>query len=111
MPAPRCAPPPFLRRAAPGGATFMLASLGAVQTEQWTQALSNVVQWILAGLSWIADWQAVVFQFVLEQDTLWVMTGKILGLLLPAGVLIAGVWGTVLSLYTLPFRLGSVGTL
>src|SRR5919106_4530993 len=103
--------PAVLRRAAPGGATFMLASVGAVQTGQVPQALSSVLQWILAWLSRIADWQAVVFQFVLEQDTAWVMTGKILALLLPAGVLIAGVWGTVLSVGTVPFRLGSTGTL
>jgi hypothetical protein len=89
----------------------MLASVGAVQTGQVPQALSSVLQWILAWLSRIADWQAVVFQFVLEQDTVWVMTGKILALLLPAGVLIAGVWGTVLSVGTVPFRLGSTGTL
>ena len=86
-------------------------SLVTAQTEQWSEALSNVGNWLWAGLSWIVDWQAVVFQFVLQSAAFWPMTGKIVGLLLPAGVLVAGVWGTIVSLYTLPFRLARTGTL
>ncbi|PYP94127.1 MAG: hypothetical protein DMD34_09645, partial [Gemmatimonadetes bacterium] len=36
----------------------------------------------------------------------WEVAGKVLLLLFPTFVLVAGVWGTMISLYTIPFRLG-----
>jgi hypothetical protein len=82
----------------------------SMQSEQWSQVLSTVVDWIWAGLSWIIDWQALLFQQLLEGSA-WAVVGKCVLLLPPATVLVAGVWGTMVSLYTLPFRLGRAGAL
>src|SRR5438046_2385308 len=62
--------------------------------------------WIWVGLSWIVDWQAYVFRLVLSGNSFWEVVGKVLLLLFPTFALVAGVWGTVVSLYTIPFRLG-----
>ena len=45
-----------------------------------------------------------------ERGSVWAVIGKYL-LVPPAAVLVAGVWGTMVSLYTLPFRLGRAGAL
>src|SRR5213078_4124794 len=50
------------------------------------------------------DWQALVFRTVLYGDSFWQILGKFLLLFFPATVLVAGVWGTMVSLYTIPFR-------
>jgi hypothetical protein len=89
----------------------MQDSVGSVQTAQWTSLLAQLVNWAWAGLSWIIDWQAFVFEWLLSGDSFWAIVGKALLLLPPAAVLIAGVWGTMVSLYTIPFRLGRTGTL
>ena len=89
----------------------MQDSVGSVQTAQWTSLLAQLVNWAWAGLSWIIDWQAFVFGWLLSGDSVWAIVGKALLLLPPAAVLIAGVWGTMVSLYTIPFRLGRTGTL
>jgi hypothetical protein len=70
-----------------------------------------VVDWIWAGLSWIIDWQSLVFQQLLSVGSFWEVVGKSILLVPPATVLVAGVWGTMVSLYTLPFRLGRAGAL
>jgi len=77
-----------------------------VQTEQWSWILQTVWGWIWGGLSWIVDWQAYVFRLVLSGNSFWEVVGKVLLLLFPTFALVAGVWGTVVSLYTIPFRLG-----
>src|SRR5213592_2602460 len=77
-----------------------------VQTEQWSWILQTVWGWIWGGLSWIVDWQAYVFRLVLSGHSFWEVVGKVLLLLFPTFALVAGVWGTVVSLYTIPFRLG-----
>jgi hypothetical protein len=82
-----------------------------LQTDQWSQVLSTVVDWIWAGLSWIIDWQALLFQQLLSVGSVWAVVGKCILLLPPACVLVAGVWGTMVSLYTIPFRLGRAGAL
>jgi len=87
------------------------AAVSAVQTQQWTGLLSQVVDWVWAGLSWIVDFQARVFGFVLRGDSFWSLGGSALLLLLPAAALIAGIWGTIVSLYTIPFRLGRATSL
>ena len=89
----------------------MQDSVGTAQSAQWTSLLSQLVNWAWAGLSWIIDWQAFVFGWLLSGDSFWAIVGKALLLLPPAAVLIAGVWGTMVSLYTIPFRLGRTGTL
>src|SRR2546427_208932 len=78
--------------------------IGAAQTEQWSWILQTVWGWIWGGLSWIIDWQALVFRTVLYGDSFWQILGKVLLLFFPATVLVAGVWGTMVSLYTIPFR-------
>src|SRR5256884_604011 len=80
--------------------------VGLAQTEQWSWILQTVWGWIWGGLSWIIDWQALVFLTVLFGDSFWQILGKFLLLFFPATVLIAGVWGTMVSLYTIPFRSG-----
>src|SRR2546425_8257436 len=82
----------------------MQQPLGTAQTEQWSWILQTVWGWIWAGLSWILDWQALVFRMVLSGDSFWQIVGKFLLLFFPATVLVAGVWGTMVSLYTIPFR-------
>src|SRR5436853_6064395 len=84
----------------------MQQPLGTAQTEQWSWILQTVWGWIWAGLSWILDWQALVFRTVLSGDSFWQIIGKFLLLFFPATVLVAGVRGTMVSLYTIPFRSG-----
>src|SRR5881392_3691847 len=84
----------------------MQQPLGTAQTEQWSWILQTVWGWIWAGLSWILDWQALVFRTVLSGDSFWQIVGKFLLLFFPATVLVLGVWGTLFSLYTIPFRSG-----
>ena len=80
--------------------------LGTVQTEQWSWILQTVWGWIWAGLSWIIDWQRQVFQVAVFGDSFWTAVAKAVLLFFPAVVLVAGVWGTMVSLYTIPFRSG-----
>ncbi len=80
--------------------------VGAVQTEQWSWILQTVWRWIWGGLSWILDWQTYVFQLVAGGESFWAIVAKFVLLFFPATVLVAGVWGTMVSLYTIPFRSG-----
>jgi hypothetical protein len=89
----------------------MQDAVSSLQTDEWSRVLSTVVDWIWAGLSWIVAWQADLFGWLLSGDSFWVIVGKFILLLPPAAVLVAGVWGTMVSLYTLPFRLGRAGAL
>src|SRR5256885_12530452 len=84
----------------------MQGPLGTGQTEQWSLILQTVWGWVWGGLSWIVDWQALVFRSVLYGDSFWQVFGKSLLLFFPAMVLVAGVWGTVGLLYTIPFLSG-----
>jgi hypothetical protein len=84
----------------------MQDAIATVQSQQWSWILSTLWSWIWAGLAWIVDWQARVFGAVLGADSFWGLFGGALLLFLPAAVMIAGIWGTMVSLYTLPFRLG-----
>src|SRR2546430_6164558 len=83
----------------------------AVQTQQWAFILSQLFDWVMAGLAWIVPFQARVFQTILQGDSFWSLAGMSMLLLLPAVVFIAGIWGTMVSLYTIPFRLGRSVTL
>ncbi|HYU10024.1 MAG TPA: hypothetical protein VEK77_11655 [Gemmatimonadales bacterium] len=83
----------------------------AAQTQQWSFVLQQLVQWVVAGVAWIVPFQAKIFGFVLRGETFWNLAGTSLLLLLPAAAFIAGIWGTMVSLYTIPFRLGRSVTL
>ncbi len=85
--------------------------VAAVQTQQWSWILSTLWSWIWAGLAWIVDWQARVFTMILGVGCCGSTVGTVVLLFLPAATLVAGVWGTMVSLYTLPFRLGRAGLL
>ncbi len=80
--------------------------LGTAQTEQWSWIVQTVWGWIWGGLSWILDWQRQVFQVAVFGNSFGSAVGKAILLFFPAVVLVAGVWGTMVSLYTLPFRSG-----
>jgi len=83
----------------------------AGQTQQWSFILSQLFDWVMAGLAWIVPFQARVFGTILQGQSFWSLAGAAILLVLPAGVFIAGVWGTMVSLYTIPFRLGRSVTL
>src|SRR5207247_3367282 len=87
------------------------AVVNAAQTQQWSFILSQLFAWVMAGLAWIVPFQSRIFGFVLQGETFWSLAGMSLLLLLPAAVFIAGIWGTMVSLYTIPFRLGRSVTL
>ena len=89
----------------------MLQESTAAQTQQWSFVLQQLVQWVVAGVAWIVPFQARIFGFVLGGASFWSLAGMAVLLLLPAAVFIAGIWGTMVSLYTIPFRLGRSVTL
>ncbi len=84
---------------------------GAAQTQQWAFILSQLFDWVMAGLAWIVPFQARVFGTILQGDTFWSLAGASILLVLPAAVFVAGIWGTMVALYTIPFRLGRSVTL
>ena len=90
---------------------YMQDAINGLQTDEWSRVLSTVVNWIWAGLSWIVAWEAELFGWLLSGDSFWAVVGKFTLLVPPAAVLVAAVWGTMVSLYTLPFRLGRAGAL
>jgi hypothetical protein len=90
---------------------MQVAVTNAAQTQQWAFILSQLFDWVMAGLAWIVPFQGRVFGFVLQGDNFWALAGTAVLLLLPAGVFIAAIWGTMVSLYTIPFRLGRSVTL
>src|SRR5438045_9115814 len=84
----------------------MQSPLGTAQTERWNWLLQSVWGWVWGGLSWILDWQVQVFRVAATGTTFGEALAKALLLFFPATVLVAGVWGTMVSLYTIPFRSG-----
>jgi hypothetical protein len=88
-----------------------IVAVTAAQTQQWSFILSQLFDWVMAGLAWIVPFQARVIGFVLRGQTFWSLAGSAILLLLPAAVLIAGIWGTMVALYTIPFRLARSVTL
>ena len=82
-----------------------------MQSDQWAMILKTVLGWLAQGFTWIIDWQALVFGFTLSGASAGEMALKWLFLLLPVGLLVSGVWCTMASLYTLPFRSGRGGFL
>jgi len=83
----------------------------AAQTQQWAFILSQLLDWVMAGLAWIVPFQSRVFNTILQGNSFWALAGTSVLLVLPAAVFIAGIWGTMVALYTIPFRLGRSVTL
>jgi hypothetical protein len=64
----------------------------------------RTVEFAGAPLWWIPDWQATMLGFALSGQSVLEIVIKAMFLLLPLCLVVLGVWATVLSLYTLPFR-------
>jgi len=72
--------------------------------------LSQLSDVVWSGILFLARWnQYLVLQ--LFAGSFWAVLGKVLLLAPPAAVLILGGWGTMFSLFTIPFRLGRTGSL
>lgn len=80
-------------------------TIAGTQTEQWSFILSQLFNWVIAGLAWIVPFQNRMFNYVLQGETFWSLAGLAILLLLPAAAFVAGIWGTMVSVYTIPFRL------
>src|SRR5258706_7195173 len=78
----------------------------AAQTQQWSFVLQQLVQWVVAGFTWIIPIQARIFAFVLQGESFWSLAATSVLLFLPAMAVIGGLWMTMAALYTIPFRLG-----
>jgi len=89
------------------GDEAMLVSLQQTLPEPWQQTL----RFIASGFTWILDFQRLVLPFTFTGTTAAAGAAKAVFLLLPASLLVAGLWCTVASLYTLPFRSGRGGFL
>src|SRR6267154_1765545 len=81
------------------------------QTQQWSFVLQQLVQWVVAGFTWIIPIQARIFAFVLQGESFWSLAATSVLLFLPAMAVICGLWMTMAALYTIPFRLGRSVTL
>ena len=82
----------------------------AVQNQQLLNILSQLSGLVWSGVVFLARWN----QYLVSQlfaGSFWAVLGKVLLLAPPAAVLILGGWGTMLSLFTIPFRLGRTGSL
>jgi hypothetical protein len=60
---------------------------------------------LTAPLRWIPEWTSVMLNFMTAQNP-GVIALMAVGLLMPALLMVAGMWSTMVSLYTLPFRSG-----
>jgi hypothetical protein len=108
--------PPPLRRALDEAATSFppeeaRAVIQELQSDQWSVILKTVAGWLAEPFAWIIDWQAVVLGFTLSGVSAWEVILKGLFLLLPVGLIVAGMWCSMGALYTLPFRSGRGGFL
>ena len=90
---------------------MIIQDLQLNQSDQWTVIIKTIAGWLAQGFTWIIDWQAMIFGFTLSGASAGEMALKWVFLLLPVGLLVAGVWCTMASLYTLPFRSGRGGFL
>jgi hypothetical protein len=79
----------------------MLQSLIDLFPAEWQAAITT----LSAPLRWIPAWQSDVLSFLYGQNPLMIALAAIV-LAMPALLLIAGMWSTMLSVYTLPFRSG-----
>jgi hypothetical protein len=85
----------------------MFESFAALFPAEWR----GTITLLAAPLRWIPEWQAMVLRSTwLSYSPLATIAAAVV-LLLPALLVIAGMWCTMLSLYTLPFRSGRGGFL
>ena len=82
-----------------------------VPTDQWSVVLQAIGGWLMQPLAWLGARQQEIFDFVLFGATPWELALKWVFLVLPSGLLVAGMWCTAASIYTLPFRSGRGGFL
>lgn len=80
----------------------MFVSLQQTLPEQWQQTFRVLA----SGFTWILDFQRLVLPFTLTGTTAAEGAAKAVLLLLPTALLVAALWCTMASLYTLPFRSG-----
>jgi len=85
----------------------MLASLQQAFPTQW----QDTFRFLASPFAWILDWQGAALGFAVGGANGWVIALKGALILLPCALLIAGLWCTLASLYTLPFRSGRGGFL
>jgi hypothetical protein len=85
----------------------MLASLQQAFPTQW----QDTFRFLASPFTWILDWQGAALGFAVSGPNGWVIALKGALMLLPCALLIAGLWCTMASLYTLPFRSGRGGFL
>jgi hypothetical protein len=83
----------------------MQLTLTPAQPEQWSSMLTQLWSWMWSGMSWIIDLQRLIFGFVFDGTAGMAVLKSVL-LLLPVAVLLASMWATMVSLYSLPFRSG-----
>lgn len=79
----------------------MFQSVIALFPAEWRGAVTVLA----APLRWIPEWQSMVLTSLNGQHPVVIALGA-MGLLMPVLLLIAGMWTTMVSLYTLPFRSG-----
>src|SRR5205823_214236 len=79
----------------------MFESLVALFPAEWRGTITVLA----APLRWIPEWQGMMLSWFAGQHPL-VMILAGAGLVMPAFLLVAGTWSTMVSLYTLPFRSG-----
>ena len=85
----------------------MLASVQQSLPEQWRDTFN----FLASGFTWILEWQRYALGWAISGDTGWIIALKGVTILLPAALLVASLWCTMASLYTLPFRSGRGGFL
>jgi hypothetical protein len=82
----------------------------AAQNQQWVSILSQLGGVVWSGVILLAQWDRYLVQ-QLFYGSFWAVLGKCLLLAPPATVLVLGTWGTMVSVFTIPFRLGRAGSL
>ncbi len=82
----------------------------AAQNQQWVSILSQLGGVVWSGVILLARWDEYLAQ-QLFYGSFWAVLGKCLLLAPPATVLVLGTWGTMVSVFTIPFRLGRAGSL
>ncbi|HYK83190.1 MAG TPA: hypothetical protein VEU55_08620 [Gemmatimonadales bacterium] len=81
----------------------MLASL--------QQGLIDQARPLLAGFTWILDWEKLVLGFAVTGDSVAMVVAKGVLILLPCALLVAAMWCTMLAVYSIPFRLARTTSL
>ncbi len=78
----------------------MFETLAASVPQQW----QGLYQMLILPLAWLPVAQTYILQAAWPVNSVWQIIPKRVFVLLPALLLIAGLWITMLAVYTLPFR-------